>query len=313
MGGVALVLAGILAFYGVSMPIGLGVILILTGVLVLVMGLVAGPPTTPALLAFLGGFIILGVVCSGITLIAHPFHGVSEIYKITTQEFSGAELRLFCGVNVGNVRLSFTTNDTVICRVTFTWSGVMGRPEIRFLNITRDRVLEVYSSATTANVEVVLGPNTVNTLHLATNTGNVRVDVPHYAKVRELLLESRVGNVEAYVTGAAHLRRLEAKTATGNVEIRMECRQLMNNCTISADTLLGNLEFNLALGRGVGCHLTASTGLGRVSADTEGFITLSKSARQCSVQTANYVQTAVRLEVTLTVGTGNLKLRATAP
>jgi len=310
IGGSLLVLAGIFALSGVTYPHALPILLVAAGVIIVVAGLLGYRIPFPSMAIFLLGIVVLGLVVSGF---AGFGRAPTEVYELTTTEETVDETELSCVVSTGSIRLSFTTNASLIYRIVFTkhyfW---FTEPKVLFTQSVVNEKLTVNAESTTASVDILLSQTIKSSFNLTTVTGSVRVDVPPTAsKIQAVMLKTTTGEVWANITNTANLRDVEATTTTGKVEVLIESSSLNRDCTVHMSTTTGQVILDARL-TNVQSDIMASTSVGKVNADNVvGFTILGETTTTFHARTPNYlVPQTKKLDITASTNTGNVDITA---
>lgn len=311
MGGLLLLLAGLVAISGATFPNALPILLVAAGGVVIVAGLLGLTPSFPAFAVFLAGIVALGVVASA------PYGFTSftttETYELTTQQAAVEEADVLCAVSTGTIKVSFTSNETLVYRVVFTkYHGVFYQPKVDFNYGVQNEELTVNASSTSASVDITLNQNIKSSFHLTTTTGGIRVEVPPTAsKVEDLTLTTTTGEVWVNITNTAHLKNLFATTTTGQIEAHIKSSFQSRDATIQLSATTGGVKLNLNI-TNIESEILASTTTGRVNADNViGFTILSKIKTSFHAQTPNYGRPPFKkLNVSANTSTGNIDISA---
>ncbi len=310
-GGLLLILAGILAYYEMTYRHTLIIATILGGGALIALGLARRTPSAKAAFVFVLSIAVFGILGSGI--VGAPMETV-ETYTVTVDQYPTDAINLEAVATTGNIHLSFTEDENILYRVNFTktfWSWPFWEePKAELTNTTRDGQLYLNATANTANIDILLGPNMRHDINIRTTTGNVRLEAPSTTEIRVAYLKATTGNVHAVLTGSVHFRGLEARATTGNVKVEIDIPALEEDSSILAKATTGNVRLNLGIGGDLGCDLTASTTMGDIDVEAEGFTVLDANGKYHG-QTANYGQASVKLTVTLESTTGNIDAEVT--
>jgi len=311
LGGFLLLLAGAVALSGATFPYALPIVLVAAGGIVIVAALLHVLPTFPAFIVFLIGVIALGVAASA------PYGFVAytstETHELTTAQASVEEAHVVCTVSTGTIKVSFTSNETLIYRVVFTKHfSFLYQPKVNFNYSVTDERLMVNASSSTANVDITLSQNLRSSLTLTTTTGTITVDVPTTAsRVERMTLTTTTGEVWVNMTNTARLQSLVATATTGNVEAYIKSSSQSRDAAVQLRTTTGRVKVNMNI-TNIESDIRASTTTGRVNADNvSGFLVLDKTQTFLHARTSDYDQPQSRkLDISANTTTGNVDVSA---
>lgn len=308
-GAIFLILAGFLILSGTGFPYALPITLIAVGIIIIAAGILRFLPTFPAFVVFLVGIVAFGLAASapyGYT----PFAS-TETHELTTSQATVKEATVMCSVFTGSIRVSFTSNETLIYRMVFTKHGsIFNQPTVNFSAPVVDEKLTIEASSTTVTVDITLNQNLRSRFNLTTTIGTIRVEVPTTAsRVERMTLITTTGEVWVNITNTAHLQNLVATTTTGQVEAIIKSSFQTRDATAQLTTTTGRVKLNINI-TNIESDIRASTITGRVNADLTGFTTLSSSP-DFHAQTQNYDNPMYKkLDVSASTTTGNVDITA---
>jgi len=309
IGAVFLILAGFLMLSGTGFPYALPIMLVVAGVIIITAGILRFLPTFPAFVVFLVGIVAFGLAASapyGYT----PFTS-TETHELTTSQATVKEATVMCSVFTGSIKVSFTSNETLIYRMVFTKHGsIFYQPTVNFNASVADEKLTIGASSTTVTVDITLNQNIRSRFNLTTTTGTIRIEAPTTAsRVERMTLITTTGEVWVNMTNTAHLQNLVAKTTTGQVEAIIKSSLQTRDATVQLTTTTGRVKLNMNI-TNIESDIRASTTTGTVNADLIGFTTLSPSPN-FHAQTQNYGNpTYKKLDISASTTTGNLDITA---
>lgn len=307
-GGLLLLLAGVVVISGATFPYALPVLLVAAGVIIIAAGLFRIRPTFPAFVVFLVGIIVLGLAAS-----PYGFRPATEIHELTTSQATVDEATVLCSVSTGNIRVSFTSNETLIYRIVFTkYFSFLTQPKVNFNDSVVDDKLTVNASSTTVDVDITLNQNLKSSLSLTTSTGNIRAEVPTTAsKVEKMTLTTTTGNVWMNITNTSQLQNLIAKTTTGNVEAYVKSSFQTRDANVQLSTTTGRVKLNLDVIY-IESDIKASTTTGNVNVNNiQGFSIISQTRTSFHARTPEYgLSSFKKLDVSASTTTGNVDISA---
>jgi hypothetical protein len=178
--------------------------------------------------------------------------------------------------------------------------------------------------------DVYADPSVNLAIMVRTGTGTITMDADQQATFTDLVLQTTTGSVTATMRGVATIdNRIVVETTTGSVQFVWDnpevttnvpvslrattgtvdvnvtqARQLQGNVTLDAETVTGSVSLNMGLQNGVGARIAASTTLGGVNVQQQGF-----SGNQVPLQSSNY-PAGSNFDLTLRATTGGVNINA---
>jgi hypothetical protein len=224
------------------------------------------------------------------------------------------------------------------------WRGIFGndRPLALTFDEDRDGSTLMYSvnvsraegwsvfNMLEVTCDVYVDPSVSLIVTVNTSTGSITMDADRTATFQHLVLHATTGSVEIGLkedvtiagelsleatTGSVHLLWDETevsgnipvnlRTTTGSVEVNVtRSRQLAGNVTLNAEATTGSVNLALDIQSDVGARISASTGLGGVNIEQDGF-----SGNEAPLQSNNY-PAGSNFNVTLSTTTGSVNINA---
>jgi len=236
----------------------------------------------------------------------------TETFELTTAQATVEEAEISCTVSTGSIKVSFTSNASLIYQVVFTKNfGFLFQPKIDFNDTVRNEELRINASSSTASVDITLNQNIKSSFTLTTAVGSIRVEVPATASnVRKLTLTTATGEIWVNMTTTASLERLVATTSVGEVEAHIKSSFQSRDATVQLTTTTGRVELNLNI-TNIEADIRASTTTGRVEAGNVVGFTIFSTTPTYHAQTPDYGSPAHRkLDITANTTTGTVEITA---
>ncbi len=310
IGAVFFIAAGVTALLGVVSPYALPIILMIVGVVVIISGFFRILPSAPALAIFIIGAIVLAFTASGLF---GPFQSTTETFELTRTQVPNIDgITLLGKVSTGNVRLSFTSNNTILYRIVFTkYFNIFFKTTANVTRQVQNSELIVNATSTTASLDITINQNLRNSYNLTTSTGNISLEASTaVTRMRRATLTTTTGNVWFNITNTFSLERIIAKTTTGQVEAHIKSSSQSQNAVVQLTTVTGNVRLSLNI-TGIASKIIASTTTGTVNTDLTGFVIINESRTNVNAQTPDYNSSALRkIDATATTTTGNVDITA---
>ena len=177
---------------------------------------------------------------------------------------------------------------------------------------------------------VYIDPSVNLGIMVHTETGTITIDADRQATFDDLVLQTTTGSVTARLGSAAVIDNrvvveattgsvqfawdnpkvngnvpVNLRTSTGSVNVNInQSRQLQGNVTLNAETSTGSVTLNMNLQNDVGAKIAASTSIGGINVQEQGF-----SGNNVPLQSNNY-PAASNFDVTLRTTTGSININA---
>ena len=309
IGALFFISAGLTAILGVASPYAVPIILVIVGAVVIIAGFLRLLPSAPALVVFIIGAVVLAFAASGFF---GPFQSSTETFELTRAQTPNIdEITLLGTVSTGNIRLSFTTNNSILYRIIFTkYFNLFFQTVANVSRRAQDGELFVNATSTTASLDIIINQNLRSSFNLTTSTGNVRLEAPNtVTRISRTALRTTTGNVWLNVTDIFSLERITAATTTGQVEAHIKSSTQSQNAAVQLTTTTGSVRLDLNI-TGIESKITASTSTGRVNAEVTGFIIITETQTHFNAQTPDYNSSPRKLDVTATTTTGSVDITA---
>jgi hypothetical protein len=200
---------------------------------------------------------------------------------------------------------------------TLTWivtvARVGGWSAVSPLNVTCDLYIDpsvnLSVSVMTSTGSIIMHANreaTFERVALQATTGRVEASVTQAVTVSgPFSLQTTTGSVQLSWDNAAVSADIpvSARTTTGSAGVNItQTRQLGGNVTLSAQAVTGSVTLAMKIQNNVGANISASTALGGVNVQQEGF-----SGNPASLRSSNYPAIS-NFDVTLQVTTGGVNI-----
>jgi hypothetical protein len=278
LGGVAFVLAGLLAYYGITFGNSAFLLFILAGAAVIVVAVSGHRPPGGDIAIFILGVLVLSGVAAGYS----PGNQVTT-YSATTDQVHATKIVLSVSADTGSVSILFGDRGNLAYQVNFTRSFgpfvfPLGNGENVLTNSTSGGVLNLKTTSSTSDVKVYVRRGYSVNVTATTGTGSIDLTAPSSEDLRSISLSTTTGSVNAVVDSST-IQSLDLRTTTGSINLASD--QLGTSgqkVPVTVSTSLGSLNIRLNIAASVAVSLQATTGLGSINHDLVGFsVTTDKS------------------------------------
>ena len=309
VGGAIFVLAGVIAYTGITLGVAAALVLVIGGAAVLVIALVGHRPRAFDIAVFIISLLVLGGVSAGYT--AGP---TVVTYSATRAQLHSSVISLTVSASTGSVSVGFTNRTDLAYQVKFTnplWFSPPGGTGVDSVtNSTANGTFNLNVGAAWSAVSVLLGRGYLLDVKVTTGTGSVSLVAPRNQALRNISLYSSTGSVSAQMDSLA-ITGLVLRADTGSVSLvsgNLGAAGQRVPVTLTAST--GSIDMRVSLAAQDAVSLTASTGLGSISQSLNGF-TVTQNSRTNLVATAGDISTAPRsFVISATASLGSVNLNA---
>jgi hypothetical protein len=309
IGGALLVLAGLVAFYGISIGASAALLLVLGGAAVVVVAILGHRPRPWDVAIFIIGILALSAVSVGYST------GPQLVtYSATRSQIHSNAISLVVTSNTGSVSVGFSNRVSLSYQVNFSTPGGLfffGGPGSNTVsNTTTNGVFNLKVGSTWSAVSVLLGRGYFLDIKVTTSTGSIDLEAPGAEALQNVSLYSSTGSVSAVVDSST-LTSLVLRADLGSINLvshHLGAAGSRVPITLSGST--GSVSMNVGLASRDAVSLTASTSLGSVSQSLNGFI-ISQNTRTSLAATAGDIGSATNsFVITATSGLGSVDLTA---
>ena len=284
-GGALFVIAGLVAYSGLSIGASAALILVFGGAVVLVLALLGHRPRPWDAAVFIVGVLALSAVSAG-----YSFGPQSVTYSATRAQLRYNTLSLTVVSSTGSVSLGFTNRPSLAYQVNFSTAGGIETAGT-VTNSTAGGVFNLKVSSTWSSVSVLVGRGYSLDFNVTTGTGSIDLEAPGAEAIRNVSLYSSIGSVNAVVDSSA-LTALTLRADFGSINLvshHLKAAGARVPVTLSGTT--GSVHMSVELARPDAVSLTASTAIGSISQSLSGF-NISQNTRTDLAATAGDLASA---------------------
>ncbi|MGD0477158.1 MAG: hypothetical protein ABSB29_03195 [Nitrososphaerales archaeon] len=277
LGGVAFVLAGLLAYYGITFGHSVFLLFMFAGAAVIVVAVTGHRPRGRDIAIFILGVLVLSGVAAGYA----PGNRVTTC-SATTDQVHATKIALSVSATTGSVSIFFRDKGNLAYQVNFSRSlGPFALPfvgENTVTNSTSGGVFTLKITSSMSGVEVFLRHGYSVSISATAGTGSIDLAAPSSEDVRSVSLSTTTGSVNAVVDSST-IESLDLHTTTGSISlVSNHLGTSGQKVPVSLSTSLGSLSIRLNISVNVAVSLKATTGLGSINHDLVGFsVTTDKS------------------------------------
>jgi hypothetical protein len=311
LGGAAFVLAGLLAYYGITFGSSVFLLFVLAGAAVIVVAVSGHRPRGWDIVIFIVGILVLSGVAAGYA----PGNQVTT-YSATTQQVHATKIALSVSTSTGSVSISFRDKGNLAYQVNFSRSlGPFAFPfagENTVTNSTSGGVFTLKIASSMSEVEVFLRHGYFVNISATAGTGSIDLAAPFDEHLGSVSLSTTTGSVNAVVDSNT-IESLDLHTTTGSINLVSDHLGTSGHKTpVSLTTSFGSLNVRLNITANIAVSLKATTGLGSISHDPlVGFLVTTDKSNDL-VASAGNLDTAPRsflISTSTDLGSQNLKIK----
>ena len=303
VGGILLVVAGLVAYSGVSIGASAALILVFGGVVLLAVVFLGHRPRPWDAAVFIVGLLALSAASAGYSFSLQPV-----TYSATRAQVPYGAISLTVTASTGSVFLGFTNRTDLAYQVNFSAAGGLGGGTVT--NSTTGGIFNLKVSSSWSAVSVLVGRGYILYVNVNTVTGSIDMNTPGALGIRNVSLVSSFGSVSA-VVDSSDLAGLVLRDDLGSVSlVSHHLGAAAADVPISVSSSTGSVSMDVRLGILDAASLTASAGIGSVSQSLSGF-SISQDTTTKVVATAGSFATAPRsFVISANSGLGSVSITA---
>lgn len=307
LGGALLVLAGVVAFFGVSFGVAAVLIIVAGGGAVLALAVLGHRFRSSDYAVFLVGVIVLGAVAVG-----PPAGSETVTYSATRAQVPESAVSLTVSADVGSVFVGFSNDPGLAYQVNFTrnsWISTLGSPGADVVeNSTGNGVFSLSVGSTWSSVSVLIGSGYALGVSASTGTGSIHFDADGSESLGNVTLKTSTGSTNVALHSAT-IQSLSVTTGTGSVAITSSALKAAGPSTpISVATSTGSVNVNAGLAGDDAVALVASTSLGSISHTLSGFDVTEDTSTSLRATAGDPLTAPLSFEMTVTANLGSVNL-----
>jgi hypothetical protein len=308
IGGALLVLAGLVAFYGVSIGASAALLLVLGGSVVVVVAFLGHRPRPLDVAVFFVGILVLGVVSVGYS------SGPQLVtYSAIRSQVHSNSISLAVTSGTGSVSVGFTNRINLAYQVNFsTPAGLLfGGPGTNTVtNSTMNGVFNLKVGSTWSGVSVLLGRGYSIDIKVTAGTGSIDLEATGAEALRNVSLYSSTGSVNAVVDSSA-LTGLVLRADLGSVNlVSHHLAAAGSRVPITLSASVGSVSMSVGLASQDAVSLTASTSIGSISQSLSGFSITQNTKTNLAATAGDLGFAPDSFVITATSGLGSVDVTA---
>jgi hypothetical protein len=276
LGGTAFVLAGLLAYYGITFGNSVFLLFVLAGAAIIVVAVSGHRPRGWDIAIFIVGVLVLSGVAAGYA----PGNQVTT-YSATTAQVHATKIALSVSASTGSVSIFFHDKGNLAYQVNFSRSlgpfGFTFAGENTVTNSTSGDVFTLKIVSSMSGVEIFLRHGYFDFVNISATAGTGSIDLaaPSDENLGSVSLSTTTGSVNAVVYSNT-IQSLDLHTTTGSISLVSDHLGTTGHKTpVSLSTSLGSLNVRLNIAANVAVSLKATTGLGNINHDLTPTTTFS--------------------------------------
>jgi len=310
LAGILFILAGLSAYYGVSIDAAMPLVLIAAGVALILIVLVRLKPKGGDVALFLIGLLTLGFTASGMDL-AVPSQTVT--YSALRGQVDVDRIHVDASAEFGSIDILFSNDDDTAYMVEFSRPFALPafqRGGFDFSNRTEGGVLFLNATSSFADIKVTVGRGYMLSVEASTGMGSIGFKAPRSGVLEIISLSAGTGSIDAdissEVTGGIRIR-----TGTGSIDMNSDqLTPVGANIPVSISTGTGSVDFDVKIPRSAAVRLTASVALGSISHSLEGFKVSEVDGGRLKATAGEPSTADESFEISISTGTGSIDIDA---
>jgi hypothetical protein len=324
LAGFFFILAGILAYYGVTFGASIALVLVIAGAVLIFVFLAGHRAYGLDIAVFVVALIILGSVTYGYGPTASQKNsGPSTIQysSLRTQATSGiSQINLFANTNSSSINVQFSDNSSLLYQVRFVRSPSPGFPPFfipfvgsdtyKVTNQTRGSILFLNLSASFRSIFVTLPSTFLININASTGAGSINIVTTHEENIGFVSLSAGAGSIDANVS-SNRISDIDLSTGAGSATLKSNyLGPSGGNVPISISTGTGSATLDVKIPSNASVSLDASTGVGSISHSLSSGFVVSQSSNSRLVASEGNVNSTSSFEISLSTGTGSININA---
>lgn len=311
LSGVFFVLAGLFAFFGVSVYYLAPIIFVAAGGGVILLALWHQKPTGGSIALFIVSLIVLASVAGGYE-VSHKTTTTSFAAppaKVPAQVF---DLRVTADFGSVNILLTDRTDVAYIVNFTRSFFNFFGGPVAQLSNSTTGSTFTLKAHSSSSKINVILGRGYTTNVTASTSTGSIDLTVPSGLTLANVDLSAGTGSIQASI-GASTVGSIRLETSTGSVDLSAQKTIPSGRLVpVTLSTSTGSASLSMALPSGVAASLKASTGTGSLARDLTGFLISQDTRGSLQAAAGDPGSASQSFAITASAGTGSVDVVAVA-
>ena len=289
IGGVLLILAGLFAYFGITLGLSAAVVFIIAGGVVILVSITGHRPRPFDVAIFVVGILVLSGVTVGYGQI---YQGSQTLhYSATQNQISTNSMFVTVSASTGAVSVGYTSDPSTGYTVTFTRNfgafTFIPPGETTVTNSTQGGVFYLNVTAGAWDVNIVLGSRYTLGMQVAAETGSVSLNAGGNHDLTRVSLTTSTGSVDATID-ASSIQGLTMTTNTGSVTLNSNhLGAAGQRVPVSLSTNTGSVSMSVSLQANSAVTVSGSTGLGTLNHHLTGFTVSESSSTSVQASTGD--------------------------
>lgn len=322
LAGLIFIVAGLFAYYGVSLGSFAALFLVIVGVVVIVLVLAGRRPRASDIAVFIVALFVLGGVSSGLGIINPNGTSVVQYSSFRPPGNSINQIDLVVTTNFSYINIQFTDNSDLLYQTKLTFeppasdfplffSTFAERDTYKVENETIGHVFFLNISTSVRSVSVTLPMGYVTNINATTGAGDIIVSTPENENLGLVYLNTGAGSINVNVS-SNRVQGIKLNSGAGSVTLTSDNLQANGNkIPVSISTGVGSINMNVKIPISTSVSFDASTGLGSISQNLPSNFAISQSSDSKLVATRGDVNgSPSSFEILLSSGVGSINITA---
>jgi len=315
LGGLLFILAGLAYYLGITIAFSAAVVFIAAGAAVVLLALLGHRARGGDIAIFIIGLLVLGFFLTpGIGAGTQASSLVSHSEPKTA--LSAKQIDLLATTDVGSINVFYATNSDLAYQVNFTrtpfpFGFFTGLPSTSLTNQTAGSTFTLNATAHSYAISIAIGTGYLLNVTATSGTGSVSIRGLSSQRLGSVTLQSGTGSIDGNLTSLS-IGGISLQAGTGSVDLNSNYLAADGpKVPITLKTGTGSISVDMRLLNGTAASIDASSPLGGVSHNLQGFSVSSLSSRSSLQASAGDVNTAAAsFVVQASTGTGSISVDA---
>ena len=287
VGGVALLLAGLFAYFNLILGPAVFLLFILAGVVVIIVTFSGHKAHRADVAIFVFGILVLGAATAG-----YRIGTKSATFSATTAQVGTDRIDLSVAATTGSVSITFLNKSDLAYQVNISESfGGFSIPlapgQGELTNYTKDGVFGLQINSSFSSIDVFLRQGYFVNVSATTGTGSISLTADASDRLGSVSLTSSTGSLSATIDTST-IQSLDLRTETGSISLESNDFQTTgHNVPVTLWTSLGSVSLSLEIPNSVAASLTATAGLGSITHHLTGFSVSQNTSSYLAAETSN--------------------------
>ncbi len=294
LGGLLVVIAGLAYYFGVTIAAPVSLFFIAAGLAVILLAAFGRRARPGDVAIFVIGLIVLGAVVSSGLGAPRTSEEISK--TVTRAQILSQRIEIVASTDVGSINISYSNRGDLGYQVNFTRSAFFFptlfpgvSPLASLTNETKEGTLVLNATSRSYDVSIAVGTGYLLNVTATTGTGSIDVRTFSGEALGTVSLQSGTGSITANLTSRS-IGPVTLQEGTGSITLSSShLAPSGQRVPITLSTGTGSINFKVNFPTGTAASVDASSGMGSVNHNLQGFSVSPESSTSKLIATAGDV------------------------